>query len=239
MLKCMEYLIDRIGRTSDRIATVKAQATATVALMATAKAELSVMVAPPAKRRGTVNSLSPARRRPVSMTDATITPAPRGRSSTTISHRRSSGVAFYDSPLQHLLGELAIYVPGSDDPASSKLPGTTQAQAFYLSSTLTERTRKAADVNRSVQSSFEGSAMSYLADARAALQLVRDSVLAESPFTEVHLVDPGIETSIGVLAQEVRNLSSRLEGVERETAALAKGRNLKKEEIISRWGGRM
>lgn len=205
--------------------------------MDTAKSELAVAVAPPVKRRSTVTSLSsPAQRRSPSGTRSTITPARRGGPSTTKPARRSSSGALYDSPLQHLLGELAINVPENDDPASPKPAGTSQAQASYLSSTLTERLRNAAEVSRSVQSTFEDTSATYLSDARTALQLVRDSVLAESPYSEVHLVDPGIEVSIGVLSQEVHTVSSRLEGVERETAALARGRNLKKEEIISRWG---
>ncbi|ROV98347.1 hypothetical protein VMCG_07173 [Cytospora schulzeri] len=236
MLDCLDYLLDRTGRMYGRVSAFKAHINAAAALMDTAKAELSVAVAPPVKRRSTVNSLSsPARRRPLSVTDATVTPAPRGGSSNTKPGRRSSGGA-YASPLQHLLGELAINVPGIEESTPAEPAGSIQAQASYLSSTLEERAHNAAEVGRSVQSTFEGTAMSYLSDARTALQLVRDSVLAESPYAEVHLVDPGIEASIGVLAQEVHTVSSRLEGIERETAALTRGRNIKKEEIISRWG---
>ncbi|ROV89537.1 hypothetical protein VSDG_08505 [Cytospora chrysosperma] len=238
MLDCLDYLLDRTGRTYERISAFKAHTNATEALIATAKTELSVATAPPVKRRSTVTSLSsPARRRPLSMTDATMTPAPRGGSSTTKPGRRSSGGALYNSPLEHLLGELAINLPGDDDPTPSNPAGTVQARASYLSSIFDERVRNAVEVGHSVQSTFEGTSMSYLSDAKTALQLVRDSVLAESPYAEVHLVDPGIEVSIGVLAQEVHTVASRLEGVERETAMLARGKNLKKEEIISRWGG--
>ncbi|KAK7735956.1 hypothetical protein SLS53_007335 [Cytospora paraplurivora] len=240
MLECLDYLLDRIGCTFDRVSIFKAHVYAATALLATAKSELSVAVAPPVKRRSTVTSLSsPAQRRPLSMTDATMTPAPRGGLSTTQSRRRSSGGALYDSPLDHLLGELAIDIPGNDDPTTSTNAGVAQAKALYLSKILSERTRKAADFKRDVQSEFEGTAMSYLTDARTALQLVRDSVLAESPYAEVHLVDPGIESSIIVMAQEVQNVSSRLETAERETAALARVRDATKEEILSRWGTRV
>lgn len=171
------------------------------------------------------------------MVDATTTPAPRGGSSIMHSRRRSSCGALYESPLHHLLGELAINIP-ADDNSQTGNAGSTQTQASHLSSVLTERSHKAIDVSRNVQSAFEGAAMSYLADARTALQLVRDSVLAESPYAEVHLVDPGIEASIGILAQEVHNVSNRLEGVERETAVLARGKNPQRDDIIARWGGR-
>lgn len=238
MLDCLDYLLDRTGHTYDRISAFKAHTNATEALIATTKAELSVAVAPPVKRRSTVTSLSsPARRRPLSVSDATMTPAPGGGSSITKPGRRFSGGALYASPLQHLLCELAINFPEDDDPIPSNPAGKAQAQTSYLSNTLNERVRKAAEVSHIVQSTFEGTATSCLSDARTAVQLVRDSVLAESPYAEVHLVDPGIEISIGVLAQEVHTMSSRLEGIEREIAVLARGRNLKKEEIILRWGG--
>lgn len=240
MLECLDYLLDRIGCTFDRISIFKAHVYATTALLATAKSELSVATAPQARRRSIVTSLSsPAQQRPLSMTDATMTPAPRGGSSTTQLRRRSSGGALYDSPLDHLLGVLAIDIPGNDDPTISNTAEVAQAKALYLSKALSERTRKAADVRRDVQSEFEGTAMSYLTDASKALQLVRDSVLAESPYAEVHLVDPGIESSIIVMAQEVHNVSSRLETAEREAAALARIRDAKKEEILSRWGTRV
>lgn len=136
--------------------------------------------------------------------------------------------------MDQLVGELALDVPqGSEASASNAV-----SQVNYLSATLAERADKAASVTRSAQSTFENTAASHIADARTAFQLIRDSVLAESPFAEVHLVDPGIETSIDILAQEIHNVGTRLEGVEREAAALAKGRNVKREEMIARWGRR-
>lgn len=164
--------------------------------------------------------------------DNMMTPAP----SRTIakSRRRSSGDALGHSPLEQLFGELALDLP-QDSKASAS---NAASQVNYLSATLAERADKAASVTRSAQSTFENTAASHIADVRTALQLIRDSVLAESPFAEVHLIDPGIEASIGVLAQEIHNVGTRLEGVEREAAALAKGRNVKREEIIARWGGR-
>lgn len=205
--------------------------------MATARAEVSTAVAPDtAKRHTTVAPLSsPARRLPPALADDMMTPAPRRAN--TKSRRRSSGGASHDTPLEHLLGELAISVPGVEEDGAGAV-ASGQAQAAHLSRILVERTQKAADVADSVQSTFERTSTASLADARAALQLIRDSVLAESPYAEVHLVDPGIESSIGVLAQEVHNIASRLEGVETEAAALARGRNVHRDDIISRWGRR-
>lgn len=207
--------------------------------MATARAELSTPVGSGMVKRHTDGAplSSPVRRSQPTLADDMMTPAPRRGRANTQPRRRSSGSASHDPPLETLLSELAISLPGVEgDDASTT--ASARAQVAMLSKILTERTKKAAEVADSVQSSFEHSAIAYLADARTALQLIRDSVLAESPYAEVHLVDPGIESSIGVLAQEVHNIASRLEGVEGEAASLARGRNVSRDEIVSRWGRR-
>lgn len=221
---------------SDRVASFKAYENATGSIIATAKAELSRPVTSnTTKYQASVDALtSPARR--FQPADDMMTPAPRRGRANTKSRRRSSGGTSHESPLEYLLGELGISLSAEDDEPSAMT--STQTQAALLTRTLAERTQKAADVADSVQSTFENAATAHLADARCALQLIRDSVLAESPYAEVHLVDPGIESSIGVLAQEVHNIASRLEGVEGEAAALARGRNVSRDEIISRWGRR-
>lgn len=145
--------------------------------------------------------------------------------------RRSSGDILQDRPLEQLVGQLALDMPEGHDASASD----AASQVKYVSATLAERAEKAASVARNAQFTFEKTAISHLADARTALQLLRDSVLAESPFAEVHLVDPGIEASIGILAQEVHNVGTRLEAVETDAAMLVKGRNIKREEMIARW----
>lgn len=237
ILDCIDHLQDRIGRASERVTSFKAHESAAGTIMASARAELSMPIASGLiKHRTTVAPLSsPARR--FQPADDMMTPAPRRGRANTKSRRRSSGGAAHESPLENLLGELAICLPGVEDDDAGAA-GSAQAQAALLSKALAERTQKAADVADSVQSTFENTATAHLADARIALQLIRDSVLAESPYSEVHLVDPGIESSIGVLAQEVQNVASRLEGVESEAAALTRGRNVNRDEIISRWGRR-
>lgn len=233
MLDCFDYLLDKTDRLSNRVSTLKAHETAVATLVATTKIEMSSTVTSSSKRRGTGPSMSSPNRRPRSLImENMVTPAPLR--TTTKPRRRSSGDALYDSPLEQLLGQLALDMPDDNEALTSN----AASQINYLSTTLSERADKAANVTRNASSAFENTAMSHLTDARTALQLIRDSVLAESPFAEVHLVDPGIESSIGVLAQEVHNVGIRLDGVEREAAALAKGRNVKREEIVARWGRR-
>lgn len=162
--------------------------------------------------------------------DTMMTPAPLRTTATKTLRRRSSGSALHEAPLAQLLDTLALSLP-TDSPAP--------AQTAHLSHALADRAAKSAEITRATQTTFERTATSHLADARTALQLIRDSVLAESPFAEIHLVDPGIEASIGVLAQEAHNVVARLDGVEREAASLARGRNLHREELVARWGGRV
>lgn len=236
ILDCLDHLQDRIDRVSERVTSFKAHESATCAIISTAKVELSITVASnTAKDHANVAPLSsPARR--FQPADDMMTPAPRRARTSTQSRRRSSGGASNESPLERFLGELGVSLPAeNDDPSGA---ASTQAQAAFLSTTLAERRQKVADVADSVQYVFEHAATARLSDARCALQLIRDSVLAESPYAEVHLVDPGIESSIGILAQEVQNITSRLEGVESEAATLARGRNVNRDEIISRWARR-
>lgn len=102
-----------------------------------------------------------------------------------------------------------------------------------LATTLDERSSKAADVAQGGQESFEATAATHVDDVRRALQLLKDSLLEESPFGEVKLVDPEIEGSIGFLSTEVSQIRDTLERVE---AKRGNGKSEKKEEILRRWG---
>jgi hypothetical protein len=104
---------------------------------------------------------------------------------------------------------------------------------LFLEKVLAERTRKCNDVAKSAQESFEFTAREQLQDARLAVQLVRDSVLAESPFAEVKLVDPDMEASILVLAQEVDKAKEKLRSLEGQSIVT---KSEKKEDLIQRWG---
>lgn len=157
--------------------------------------------------------------------DTMMTPAP-SRTAKQPNRRRSSFSTPYDAPLDHLLDSLAISLPPTS-PTS------------HLNHTLHDRLETLGTITRTTQTTLEHTLSAQIADARQAIQLVRDSVLAESPFAEVHLVDPGIESSIGVLGQEAGKVGARLEGVEREARVVGQGRNVRREEMVARWGGRV
>ncbi|KAJ4391032.1 hypothetical protein N0V93_004645 [Gnomoniopsis smithogilvyi] len=218
-LDCLDYLLDRTDLALNRVLTLKSHETAAAALLATAKHEVSTPVTSSTSHPHTTSS------RPKSLiTDTMMTPAP-SRTAPPSNRRRSSFSTPYDAPLDHLSDSLALSLPSS-------------SPTVHLRHTLHDRLQTLANITRTTQSTLEHTAAAHIADARIAIQLVRDSVLAESPFAEVHLVDPGIESSIGVLGQEVGKLSVRLDGVEREARVVGQGRNVRREEMVARWGGR-
>ena len=155
-----------------------------------------------------------------------VRPRPKQRS------RYSTGASGIgeDPPLEESLRALAISLPQDED-----VPADLRDQVRELASTLATRRTKVQDVASNVQETFEGVASKQVADGRLAIQLIRDSILAESPYGDVRLVDPEIEGSIAVLSQELANVDEKLKGIDVGVARL-RGRNAKRDELISRWG---
>ncbi|KAK4244785.1 hypothetical protein C7999DRAFT_43609 [Corynascus novoguineensis] len=135
-----------------------------------------------------------------------------------------------ESPLEEILRTLAVSLPQDEEGRPD-----FRAQVDELSSTLASRQKKMQDVTFNFQQTLEEASTKHVANGKLAIQLVRDSILAESPFADVRLVDPEIEQSIAVLSRELRNVNGKLNdagaGVEK-----LKGENAKRDEIISRWG---
>lgn len=152
---------------------------------------------------------------------------PRKRSNTVGSqHRRRSSDIANEPPLDTLM--YALSVPSS---VSDETDG--RAQIVALSKILDERRNKHDEIARSAQETFEMGAVAQLNDTRLAIQLVRDSVLAESSFNEPNLVDPEISGSITVLAAEVEGAKDRLALVEGQRRDR---KSEKRDEFVERWG---
>jgi len=135
-----------------------------------------------------------------------------------------------ESPLEEIFRTLAVNLP-QDEEGQPDL----RAQVDELSSTLASRQKKMQDVTLNFQQTLEEASAKHVANGKLAIQLVRDSILAESPFADVRLVDPEIERSIAVLSRELRNVNGKLNDVGAGVEKL-KGKNVKRDEIISRWG---
>ncbi|KAK3902907.1 hypothetical protein C8A05DRAFT_15101 [Staphylotrichum tortipilum] len=216
---CLDYLIDRAQDLAARLNAFQAYQLAANAVVEIATTELGTQAS-------TVEASPTRRPNPQQLDVSPVRPRPKQRS------RYSSGAELaQEPPLEEILRLLAISLPQAEDDESPNLP----ALAKQLSSTLAIRRAKAHDVARNVQETFEHAATKQVADGNLAIQLVRDSVLAESPFGEVLLVDPEIEGSIAVLVQELVGVEGKLRGVEAGVGRL-RGRSAKREEIVGRWG---
>ncbi|KAL7819474.1 hypothetical protein V8C44DRAFT_318235 [Trichoderma aethiopicum] len=221
--QCLDYLLGRLDRIQGRIETHLSHQAAAASLITTAKAEVAVDIPPPLKHAHTPSSA------PVSVFPSSPSKSgtPRKRSNTVGSqHRRRSSDIANEPPLETLM--YALSVPSS---VSEETDG--RAQVAALSKILDERRNKYDEIARSAQETFEIGALAQLNDTRLAIQLVRDSVLAESSFNEPNLVDPEISGFITVLAAEVEGAKDRLAHVEGQRRDRKRE---KRDEFVERWG---
>ena len=208
----------------------QAHAAATLTLTGIAKDELSARIEPVRKRdrRSTVGA-SPVRRRKSSgPTSATSPSRPRANSK---SQRRYSGFGGDDPPLEELLRHMALVLPDLETAPEAD----AHAKVASLASTLLDRKSKVRGVADNVQRSLEGATASQMADASLALQMIRDSVLAESPFGEISLVDSEMDSSIAVTSQQLEDFGRSLDACAKDLPR-ARGRSVKRDELIRRWG---
>lgn len=214
--------------------TIQSHRIAAQGLLETARAELAVPATPPRRKQAPQQLMSPVRPRSTTYSASVMaTPAPGHR------RNRSSGAFAEEGPVESLLRLLAVHVP----PTSSGPDARDVVAALARSQA--DRAAKARDVGLNAQESFERAVAAYLGDSRRAIQLLRDSVLAESPFgPEVRLADPEIEGSIVVLGQEVAKVRERV-GEAEDVVARGRARKHggggggsssdKQREMVERW----
>ncbi|KAJ9134383.1 Vacuolar H+/Ca2+ exchanger [Coniochaeta hoffmannii] len=232
---CLDYLLGKTEAFCSRMERFHAHQMAASQVAAICRTELAAPVeqASAKKRRPTMGA-SPTRRRKSSDHGSSRSPV-RLRTGQALRNRRRSsttGILADETPLEQLLRMLALSLPEAGDIAQSSI---SNPQVAALATALADRTAKVADVAANVQESFEASATTQIKDSSLAHQLLRDSLLAESPFGKVELVDPEIEGSIRVLDQELANVGKKLERVHSEVT-LIRGRRGKQDELIRRWG---
>ncbi|PON29957.1 hypothetical protein TGAM01_v201323 [Trichoderma gamsii] len=221
--KCLDHLVGRLDQIQGRIETHLSHQAAAASLISTAKMEMAVEILPPVKQS---SSSAPASIFPTSPSKSSNPPS-RKRSNTVGSHhsrRRSFGVAD-EPPLDTLMYTLSV-------PSSVSEETDGRAQIVALSKILEERLKKTDEIARNAQETFEVGALAQLNDTRLAIQLVRDSVLAESPFNEPRLVDPEIGGSITLLAADVEGAKDRLAVVEGQRRDR---KSEKRDEFVERW----
>lgn len=216
MDQCLDYLLSRVNALHSHTELYNAHHAAVSRVVATAREEMASEVPGPEPTPSMDAAASP------------IKPPTRSkRLSRDMTHhrRRSSGIQ--ETPaLDSLMQSLALPLDAYGD-------GSSTSQIAALSRILRERRQKDAAAARSAQDEFETAATERLDDARRAIQLLRDSVLAESSFGDLSsLADPGIEQSIDVLGQEVDKARDKLDRFESEKVGWG---SLKRDEFIERW----
>ncbi|OAA58033.1 hypothetical protein SPI_06918 [Niveomyces insectorum RCEF 264] len=248
--ECLDFLLEHISLLSRRIEAAAVHQAAADSLTAIAHSELATPVASLRKRETPQQQLnnhdSPVRRRP-SLGGSPM----RARSGTGGAlkghRRRSSGFSsggFADAPpFDQLLQDLSLELPMLDSAELGREGGNggvasaaLVVHSRFLQSTLAERSAKADEVASNAQVSFEAAAATQLADARRAVWMARESVLAETPFGPVQLVDPEIDTSIAVMAQEVGRFRAALDDAGKNLARVQRGRSAKRDQFVARWG---
>jgi len=229
--ECLDYLQERLDVLLSRVEMLQSHRVAAEAFSAAAVQELAVSVASrPRKREDEATTRSPTRRR---RSSGQTSPA-RVRSNTVgsgLQRRRSSGTVLDEPPLEALLRALAVPLHPDTDGVEGAAKG--RERTALLSNLLADRTAKVDDIAANTQQGFESTAAIHLGDAEKAVRLLRDSVLADSPYRHVRLIDPEIAESIAFLEQEVRKLCDQIGQVD---PALGRSESLRRKEILQRWG---
>jgi hypothetical protein len=140
--------------------------------------------------------------------------------------RRSSGKLLDEDiePEQQLARNLGIALPAE--------AVSDTARIDVLERALSDRISKLESHATSLQSTTESSISSHLHDAHTTLELLHDSLLAESLYHKVQLLDPRIESSVATFEKDVQDLQKDLEAVDLHTL---QSRNVHKEQLIKRW----
>lgn len=205
MNQCLDYLLGRVNRLQSRMYIYKSHMQAVQTVVATAKTETTSTEATNNTRRPPISALN--------------------RRQDAKSRRRSSG--YQDiPPLDSLMQSLSLPVEAFEAP-------TPTDKARILAKALSERREKNKDVSAAAQDALEQVISSQIDDARRAVQLLRDSIAAESSFGSVQLMDPDLDQSLVAMKREAANLNQQL--AEMDMSIEESGRSDKKEELIERW----
>ncbi len=140
-------------------------------------------------------------------------------------HRRSSGNMEEDmEPELQLAKALGISLPAEGVPESTR--------AEVLEKMLLERVGRLEGHATNLQSATETSIASHLLDAHMALEMLHESLLAESLYGKVHLLDPTTEESVGSFEHDLQAVQKSLEAVDLYSL---QSKNFHREQFIQRW----
>ncbi|OBT99622.2 hypothetical protein VE01_03009 [Pseudogymnoascus verrucosus] len=142
-------------------------------------------------------------------------------------HRRRSSASSFDEstpPDQQILRIMGI--PPLEELCRDRAPEAV------LHETLSDKIQKLKAHEQGLQASSESAIGDHLQDAFATLQLLSDTMLSETKYQEIRLLDEEVQEAISGLDQELADLSSHLQSLDFERL---KERNSHKEAFIERW----
>ena len=84
----------------------------------------------------------------------------------------------------------------------------------------------------SLQSTTETSIASHLLDAHVTLNLLQDSLLADTHYHTIHLLDQDLESSVDNFEHDIQVLQDELEAIDLYSLQT---KNVHKEQLIERW----
>lgn len=217
MNECLDYLLGRVNRLETSMRTYQSHQQALHTIVAAAKSEMktSIITNPP--------SVSPDNK-----TSTSTSTFPTYRQQDAKSTRRRSSAFHEQPPLEALMQSLALPVQAYDTSYS------TEERLAVLETALKERLENHHDVALNAQESFEDTVLAHVGDARRAIQLLRDSLAAETSFGEISLMDSDLDQSVQVLKYEADKAKQKLDTVDLHLHT-HQGRSDKKKELLERW----
>lgn len=139
--------------------------------------------------------------------------------------RRSSGHLDEDmDPAGQLARNLGITLPAAD--------ASDHERAAFLEKALLDRANKLDVHMTSLQSTTETSIASHLLDAHVTLNLLQDSLLADTKYHTIHLLDQNLEASVDMFEHDIQALQEELEAIDLYSL---QNKNIHKEQLIERW----
>lgn len=212
----MIFLVNRIETFLERAEESQCHKMALQAVLDSANKELSRSETTAVAKTSSPTRPNTQRRRKSSSSQSTL----RVRNT-----RRSSGHFDEDiEPEQQLARNLGVALP--TDGVSD------HERANLLERMLAERLTRLEGHTTSLQSTTESSISSHLLDARMTLGLLHDSLLAESLYHKVQLLDPKLDAAVTNFEKDVQHLQNDLEAVDLHSL---QARNVHREQLIERW----
>jgi hypothetical protein len=138
--------------------------------------------------------------------------------------RRSSGQIDDElGPELQLLRNLGLSLPDVN---------SDHSRVDALEKALLDRANKLEGHEQSLQSTTESSISSHLLDAHVTLHLLRNTLLAQTPYHSISLLDQEVESSVSKLEDDTQQLQATLESTNLQKL---QPKNVHREQFVARW----